>query len=85
MKDAWDNYVKYAWGHNELRPISQRGHSASIFGPAKIGATVVDALDTLYIMGMNEEYKAARDWLENNLDFNSIVSRFVYVLSSCKI
>ncbi|ODM93687.1 Mannosyl-oligosaccharide alpha-1,2-mannosidase isoform A [Orchesella cincta] len=72
MKDAWDNYVKYAWGHNELRPISQRGHSASIFGPAKIGATIVDALDTLYIMGLHDEYKQARDWVEHNLDFETI-------------
>ncbi|CAL8139896.1 unnamed protein product [Orchesella dallaii] len=72
MKDSWDNYVKYAWGHNELRPISQRGHSASIFGPAKIGATIVDALDTLYIMGLHDEYKQARDWVEHNLDFETI-------------
>ncbi|KAL8581913.1 hypothetical protein ACOMHN_010287 [Nucella lapillus] len=69
MKHAWDNYVKYAWGSNELRPISRRGHSASIFGSLSLGATIVDAVDTLYIMGMEEEYKKARDWIATNLNF----------------
>jgi len=77
MKDAWDNYEKYAWGHNELRPLSHRGHSASIFGPSKIGATIVDALDTLFIMGMDTEYKKARDWVADYLDFDSVVSKTI--------
>ena len=41
MLHAWDSYVKYAWGKNELRPVSMRGHSASIFGSASMGATIV--------------------------------------------
>ncbi|XP_039264483.1 mannosyl-oligosaccharide 1,2-alpha-mannosidase IA-like [Styela clava] len=71
MKFAWDGYKKYAWGANELRPISNRGHSANIFGSAATGATIVDALDTLYIMGMKEEFKEARDWVLSSLDMNS--------------
>ncbi|XP_076445809.1 mannosyl-oligosaccharide 1,2-alpha-mannosidase IA-like [Babylonia areolata] len=70
MNHAWSNYVKYAWGSNELRPISKRGHSASIFGSLSLGATIVDALDTLYIMEMEDEYKAARDWIATNLNFD---------------
>lgn len=34
---SWDNYKKYAWGDNELKPISKRGHSAGIFGTSKLG------------------------------------------------
>lgn len=75
MKDAWDSYERYAWGENELRPISKRGHSASIFGSAKIGATIVDAVDTLYIMGMEEEYQAGRNWIAEHLDFDSVVRK----------
>jgi mannosyl-oligosaccharide alpha-1,2-mannosidase len=74
MKDAWDAYEKAAWGHNELRPLSLKGHSASIFGPSRIGATIVDALDTLYIMGMMEEYGRGRDWVAQHLDFDTVVS-----------
>jgi len=76
MKHAWDGYVKYAWGKNEVRPISLRGHSASIFGSASMGATIIDALDTLYIMGMKDEYDKARDWVAENLDFGKMVRFF---------
>ncbi|XP_026296271.1 uncharacterized protein LOC100576383 isoform X4 [Apis mellifera] len=70
MKHGWDNYVRYAWGKNELRPISKRGHSASIFGASNMGATIVDGLDTLYIMGLHDEFKQGRDWIAENLDFD---------------
>uniref|UniRef100_G3NUG4 alpha-1,2-Mannosidase n=1 Tax=Gasterosteus aculeatus aculeatus TaxID=481459 RepID=G3NUG4_GASAC len=69
MKHAWGSYRRYAWGSNELRPVSKQGHSSNLFGSIK-GATIVDALDTLYIMEMFEEFDAATDWVEKNLDFN---------------
>ena len=74
MQHAWDGYAKYAWGKNEVRPVSLRGHTASIFGQASMGATIVDSLDTLYIMGMTDEYEKAREWVESELDFNKMVS-----------
>lgn len=45
MKHAWTNYVQYAWGENELKPISMRGHSPGIFGNTKLGT-----YDTLRII-----------------------------------
>lgn len=73
MQHAWDNYVKFAWGRNELRPVSQRGHSASIFGSSSMGATIVDSMDTLYIMGLEEEFQKGREWISNNLDMSKMV------------
>nr|XP_056712929.1 mannosyl-oligosaccharide 1,2-alpha-mannosidase IA [Euleptes europaea] len=69
MKHAWDNYKHYAWGLNELKPISKQGHSSNLFGNIQ-GATIVDALDTLYIMEMKDEFKEAKEWVEKNLDFD---------------
>ncbi|XP_055491711.1 mannosyl-oligosaccharide 1,2-alpha-mannosidase IA isoform X2 [Leucoraja erinacea] len=69
MKHAWENYKRYAWGSNELKPLSKQQHSSSLFGNIQ-GATIVDALDTLYIMGMHDEFKEAKEWVEKNLDFN---------------
>ncbi|XP_075051445.1 mannosyl-oligosaccharide 1,2-alpha-mannosidase IC isoform X2 [Mixophyes fleayi] len=69
MKFAWDNYKKYAWGENELRPLTKDGHFGSLFGGLK-GATIVDALDTLFIMNLKEEFEEAGNWVENNLDLN---------------
>ncbi|XP_040193064.1 mannosyl-oligosaccharide 1,2-alpha-mannosidase IC [Rana temporaria] len=69
MKFAWDSYKKYAWGENELRPLTKDGHFGSLFGGLK-GATIVDALDTLFIMDLKEEFENAENWIENSLDLN---------------
>lgn len=42
-------------------------------GNSQMGATIVDALDTLYIMGLHDEFKDGQEWIEQNLDF-SVVS-----------
>ncbi|XP_015227347.1 PREDICTED: mannosyl-oligosaccharide 1,2-alpha-mannosidase IC-like, partial [Cyprinodon variegatus] len=31
MKFAWDNYKQYAWGKNELRPLTRNGHIGNMF------------------------------------------------------
>ena len=71
---AWTNYEKYAWGENELKPLSKTGHSAGVFGsaPTRLGATIVDGLDTIYLMGFNEEYKRGREWIVQSLNFNVV-------------
>uniref|UniRef100_A0A8C7F9G1 alpha-1,2-Mannosidase n=1 Tax=Oncorhynchus kisutch TaxID=8019 RepID=A0A8C7F9G1_ONCKI len=74
MTFAWDSYKRYAWGSNELRPVSKQGHSSNLFGSIK-GATIVDALDTLYIMEMFEDFDMATEWVEKNLDFNVVFRR----------
>jgi len=48
MIHAWKGYHEKAWSENEVRPISGKGHSANIFGNAKTGATIVDALGLLF-------------------------------------
>ncbi|GFX18577.1 mannosyl-oligosaccharide alpha-1,2-mannosidase IA [Trichonephila clavipes] len=92
MKHAWDNYVQYAWGQNELRPLSKRGHSAGIFGKTALGASIVDGLNTLYIMELTDDYQKGRDWIAANLNLdlgNAEISvfetniRFIGGLLSC--
>nr|XP_019703683.1 mannosyl-oligosaccharide 1,2-alpha-mannosidase MNS2 isoform X2 [Elaeis guineensis] len=66
MLHAWDSYEKYAWGQDELQPQSKNGVDS--FGG--LGATLIDSLDTLYIMGLEDEFRRAREWVANSLDFN---------------
>ncbi|KAL8458852.1 hypothetical protein ACS0TY_036381 [Phlomoides rotata] len=66
MLHAWSSYEKYAWGHDELQPQSKNGVDS--FGG--LGATLIDALDTLYIMGLDEQFQRAREWVAQSLDFN---------------
>ncbi|XP_026172834.1 mannosyl-oligosaccharide 1,2-alpha-mannosidase IA isoform X1 [Mastacembelus armatus] len=70
MKFAWDNYKRYAWGKNELQPLTRNGHIGNMFGGLR-GASIIDSLDTLYIMGLVEEYNDAKDWVQTSLDLNS--------------
>lgn len=52
---CWRSYKKYAWGDDELLPVS--GGSTTTYGGW--GVTMVDALDTLWIMGLHGEFYAA--------------------------
>nr|CAH8873208.1 unnamed protein product [Trichobilharzia regenti] len=80
MKFAWDGYAAYAWGSNELKPISKSGHLPSVLGNIPLGASLIDGLDTLYMMNLNKEFNAAVEWIENSLDFSqpSVVSVFEF-------
>ena len=73
IKLAWDGYVAYALGENELKPMSKVGHSAAIFGKTKLGATIVDSLDTLYIAGLMEEFNQAKTWVEESFNINEVL------------
>lgn len=47
MRHAWGGYVRHAWGHDELAPVTQKGKD----GFGGLGATIIDSLDTLLMMG----------------------------------
>lgn len=49
FKHAWKGYKEFAWGHDNLRPISMG--SSDWFG---LGLTIVDSLDTMIIMDLQE-------------------------------
>ena len=68
MKFAWDGYKEKAWGYNEVKPDTGRPSTNNIFGAAKTGATIIDALDTLWIMGLQDEFKEGAAWVRS--DFN---------------
>lgn len=76
MRHAWNNYKLYAWGKNELKPLSKRPHLSSVFGGGELGATIVDGLDTLYLMGMMDEFREGRDWVNEHLHISQVVSSF---------
>jgi mannosyl-oligosaccharide alpha-1,2-mannosidase len=66
---GWLGYRARAWGHDELLPVS--GGSREFFLPKhSVGLSIVEALDTLYVMGLDAELAVAVDWLRRNLDFD---------------
>ncbi|OWA50314.1 Mannosyl-oligosaccharide alpha-1,2-mannosidase IA [Hypsibius exemplaris] len=74
MQHAWINYATYAWGHNELRPNSKSGYGGSNFGEAMLGLTIVDSLDTLYLMGLHKELENATDWIKTKFNIRNAIS-----------
>lgn len=65
FKHAWKGYKAKAWGHDHLHPIS--GKYDDWF---HVGLTMLDSLDTLYLMDMTEEYIEARNYVAEHVSFD---------------
>jgi mannosyl-oligosaccharide alpha-1,2-mannosidase len=70
MAWAWRNYVERCFGQDQIKPVS--GGAASFFFPGgpPLGLSVVEALDTLYVMGLDAETEEGVQWIAENLDFD---------------
>lgn len=64
---AWSSYRRYAWGHDDLDPISKKPRDW--YGTPLL-MTPVDALDTMLLMGLRGEADAARELIATKLDFD---------------
>jgi mannosidase alpha-like ER degradation enhancer 2 len=64
---AWNAYKQYAWGHDELKPLSK---SARDWYGTSLYMTPVDALDTMILMGLNDEADKTREEITKNLSFD---------------
>ena len=68
---AWNGYKKYAWGHDDLKPLSK---SYRDWYPQPLLMTPVDSLDTMIIMGFKEEADVTREYIAKNLSFDKDIS-----------
>lgn len=64
---AWNAYKQYAWGHDELKPLSK---SYRDWYGVSLLMTPLDALDTMILMGLDEEAAKTREFLMKNLSFD---------------
>src|ERR1700761_1086842 len=64
---AWEGYKRIAWGRDEMRPVSGTTNDFFVKG-ATFGLSIVEALDTLYVMGLDDELSAATRWVVDRLD-----------------
>ncbi len=64
---AWKGYKKYAWAHDDLRPLTKTHHDW--YGQSLL-MTPVDALDTMIMMGFKAEANATREYIVKNLSFD---------------
>jgi Glycosyl hydrolase family 47 len=64
---SWNGYKQYAWGHDELRPLSKKYHD---WYAVSLLMTPVDALDTMTLMGLDEQASKTREFVAKNLSFD---------------
>jgi mannosidase alpha-like ER degradation enhancer 2 len=64
---AWNGYKKYAWGHDDLRPLTKSFHD---WYAQPLLMTPVDALDTMILMGLKDEADTTRKYILDNLSFD---------------
>ena len=64
---AWNGYKQYAWGHDELKPLSK---TYSDWYPTPLLITPVDAFDTMILMGLSAEAAEAKDLILSQLNFD---------------
>jgi len=63
---AWNSYKQYAWGHDQLKPLSK---SYKDWYGTSLCMTPVDALDAMLIMGLKAEADSTREYIAKNLSF----------------
>jgi mannosidase alpha-like ER degradation enhancer 2 len=64
---SWKAYKRYAWGHDELKPLS-KGHRD--WHAVSLYMTPVDALDTMILMGLTREADQTRELVVQHLSFD---------------
>lgn len=74
---SWTGYKKYAWGHDEIKPISAQ-YKDPFGGWA---ATLVDSLDTLWLLGLKDEFEHAVAACDD-IDFGTTKARDINVFET---
>lgn len=65
--NAWNAYKKYAWGHDELNPLSKSyrdWYSSSLY------ITAIDAYSTLKLMGFENEASEIENYITDHANFD---------------
>ena len=72
---SWKAYEQYAWGHDELRPLTKQPRDW--YGQSLL-MTPVDSLDTLLLMGFDNEAQKAKTLIVDRLSFDKDVDVKVF-------
>ncbi|KAK7060811.1 mannosyl-oligosaccharide alpha-1,2-mannosidase [Paramarasmius palmivorus] len=68
FQHAWSAYERDAMGYDEYHSIRKKGSNFSKDGG--VGYTIIDAIDTMSLMGLKGEYSRARHWVKTKLSFD---------------
>lgn len=77
FKHSWEGYKNHAWLRDEVAPVTG-GYKDTFGGWA---ATLVDALDTLWIMGMKDDFELAVSSIQE-IDFTTTEADIINVFET---
>jgi mannosyl-oligosaccharide alpha-1,2-mannosidase len=69
MAWAFAQYREKAWGKDEIKPVSG-AYSSFPLRDYHLGLTLIEALDTLWVMGLDDEFNTGVDWVKANFNPN---------------
>ena len=69
MAWAWGEYRRLAWGKDQIRPISG-GYESFPLKDHHLGLSLIEGLDTLWLMGLDGPFAEGVEWIRANLDFD---------------
>jgi mannosidase alpha-like ER degradation enhancer 2 len=72
---AWSGYERFAWGHDQLLPLS--GGFRDWYGTS-LYMTPLDAFDTMLLMGLDDHAASAKDLVLSNLSFDHDITVQVF-------
>src|ERR1700745_2760119 len=64
---AWNGYKKYAWGHDDLKPLSKTHHD---WYPDPLLMTPFQTRDTMILMDIDDEAATTKQYILDNLSFD---------------
>lgn len=76
---AWNGYKRYAWGHDDLDPVSRKPRDW--YPPEVLYMTPVDALDTMLLMGLTREAAEVQALILEKLSFDKDISVQVFEIN----
>ncbi|MGI4876135.1 MAG: glycoside hydrolase family 47 protein, partial [Janthinobacterium lividum] len=68
MAWSFDLYRARAWGKDEIKPVTGTVSSFPLKGH-HLGLSLIEALDTLWVMGLDSRFQDGVDWVKATLDF----------------
>jgi mannosyl-oligosaccharide alpha-1,2-mannosidase len=69
MRWAWEQYRRHAWGKDQIKPLSG-GYESFPLKNHHLGLSLVEALDTLWAMGLDDEFRDGVEWVKRALNFD---------------
>ncbi|WP_241215090.1 glycoside hydrolase family 47 protein [Sphingomonas sp. S-NIH.Pt15_0812] len=67
MAWSWDCYRDRAWGKDEIKPVSG-AFSSFPLQTHHLGLSLIEALDTLWVMGLDSRFGDGVEWVKTHFD-----------------